>query len=145
MPALSEPFVSSESLINWTGEVVCGAMSLDFLHWKKKLMDLRENFDPQGFESFVGSLESGGHLKKIEGERLSLSAVLTDAPVIVSQGPVKGRMTWKIEMPILVSYQSSVGISATQKLLAEVMVERVPPTQNPKGIKIRQLVLSKVV
>jgi intracellular multiplication protein IcmL len=119
-------------------------MALDFLHWKKKLMELRENFDPQGFASFVDSLETGGYFKRIEAERLSLSAVMTDAPVIVSQGPIKGKMTWKVEMPILVSYQSSAGISATQKLLAQVVVERVSPSQNPKGVAIRQLILSRI-
>jgi hypothetical protein len=39
-------------------------MALDFLHWKKKLMDLRENFDTQGFASFVDFLETGGHFKE---------------------------------------------------------------------------------
>jgi intracellular multiplication protein IcmL len=144
MGSLSEPFITSEGLINWAGEVVCGSLSLDFLHWKKKLMDLRGDFDPEGFESFVGSLESGGHIKKIEEERLSLSAVMTDAPVIVSQGVERGRMTWKIEMPLMISYQSSIGISATQKLLGEIVVERVKPSQNPKGVAIRQVVLSRI-
>jgi intracellular multiplication protein IcmL len=144
MNSLEEPFLSSEGLLNWTGEVVTGALSLDFLHWKKKLMSLRNNFDPKGFESFVESLESGGHIKKIEEERLSLSAVMTDAPVIVSQGLKRGRMTWRIEMPLILSYQSSSGISATQKLLGEIVAERVRPSENPKGVVIRQVVLTKM-
>jgi intracellular multiplication protein IcmL len=144
MSSLTEPYISSEGLIDWTGEVVCGALSLDFLHWKKKLMDLRSNFDPKGFQSFLESLETGGHIKKIQEERLSLSTVMTDAPVIVSQGLYGGRMTWKIEMPLIISYQSSTGISATQKLLGEILVQRVPPSQNPKGVVIRQVVLSKL-
>jgi intracellular multiplication protein IcmL len=144
MNSLEEPFLSSEGLLNWTGEVVTGALSLDFLHWKKKLMSLRNNFDPIGFESFVESLESGGHVKKIEEERLSLSAVMTDAPVIISQGLKRGRMTWQIEMPLIISYQSSTGISATQKLLGEIVVERVRPSENPKGVVIRQVVLTRM-
>jgi intracellular multiplication protein IcmL len=53
-------------------------------------------------------------------------------------------MTWKVEMPLIVSYQSSAGIVLTQKLLAEVWVERVDSSQNPEGIVISSLSLGKL-
>jgi intracellular multiplication protein IcmL len=144
LQALTEPTLTPQALLNWTADVVCGTLSLDFLHWKRKLMDMRGNFDPDGFASLVGSLEEGGHLEKIKRERLSLSAGLSEAPVIVSQGTVGGRMTWKVEMPLVISYQSSAGVVATQRVLAEVWVERVPASQNPRGVQVRQLVLGKL-
>jgi intracellular multiplication protein IcmL len=144
MESLEEPYINSQGLLNWVGDVITRAMSLDFLQWKRKLMDLRSEFDSQGYQSFVKSLETGGHIEKIVTERLNLSTVLSEAPVIVSQGVLKGKMTWKIEMPIIVTYQSSNGVEATQKLLAEIIVERVNPAVNPKGVVIRQLILGKV-
>jgi intracellular multiplication protein IcmL len=143
MRALTEPQVSSQALLNWTSETVTKTLSLDFLYWKKKLMEVRGSYDPDGFRTLVNSLEDGGHLEKIRLERLSLSAVPSDAPVIVSQGIKNGRMTWKVELPLIISYQSSAGIAATQRLLAEVWVERVTSSANPLGIVIRQLVLGK--
>jgi intracellular multiplication protein IcmL len=144
MQALTEPYVSSQALLNWTSEVVSKTLSLDFLYWKKKLMEVRGSYEPDGFRTLVNSLENGGHLEKIRLERLSLSAVPSDAPVIVSQGIRGGKMTWKVEMPMIISYQSSAGIAATQHILAEVWVERVSSSVNPEGIVIRQLVLGKV-
>jgi intracellular multiplication protein IcmL len=143
MAPVSEPFVSPQALLNWAGETVTRAMSLDFLHWRRKLGDVRPDFDPEGFASFVNALTEGGHISKIVSERLNLSAVMEGAPVIVSQGVERGRMTWRIEMPVVVSYQTSSGVAATQRLLAEVTAQRVPPSQNPRGVVIRQVILSR--
>jgi intracellular multiplication protein IcmL len=143
MPPLSEPAISDQALLNWTSQAVTSALSLDFLHWRQKLMETRKNFDSKGFESFVRSLEAEGHLKKIQSERLVLSCVTAEAPVIISSAIVNGKMSWKLEMPVIISYQSSTGVNATQRLLAELLLERTETYRNPRGVVIKQLVLSK--
>jgi intracellular multiplication protein IcmL len=143
LPALSEPILSGPALANWAGQAVIEALSLDFLDYRKKLMEASHNFTPPAFQSFLASLEKGGHLKKIESERLNLACALTDAPVIARSGLERGVMTWKIEMPVVLSFQDSKGILTRQSLLAELLVERVHPSRNPRGLAIRQLVLSK--
>jgi intracellular multiplication protein IcmL len=143
MPPLSAPVVSDQALINWATETVTSALSLDFLQWRQKLMQVRQDFDPRGFESFVRSLQETGNLKKIEDERLSLSCVVTEASVITSSGVVAGVASWRLEIPVLISYQSSKGTVATQRLLAQVMVQRAETTVNPRGLMIKQIVLVK--
>jgi intracellular multiplication protein IcmL len=143
MPPLSEPVVESKSLTNWAGDVVIRALSLNFLTWRQTLSDLRGEFDPGGFESFMSSLKSGGHLEKIEKERLSLSALISGAPVVTMSAVKGGVMTWKMEMPLVLSYESSTGVVASQKLLAEVVVQRTETSRNPRGVVIRQIVLTK--
>jgi intracellular multiplication protein IcmL len=143
MPPLSEPVIENRSLGNWAGDVVVRALSLNFLTWRQTLSDLRGEFDPTGFESFLDSLKNGGHLDKIEKERLSLSSLISGAPVITGSGLRGGVMTWKLEMPLVLSYESSAGVVASQKLLAEVVVQRTKPSLNPKGVVIRQIVLTK--
>jgi intracellular multiplication protein IcmL len=140
---LDEPAIRPQALLNWTAEVVTGAMSLDFLHWRRQLNDGRGDFDPEGVASFVKSLGDGGHISRIESQRLSLSAVPDGAPVVVKQGVEGGRMTWKVEMPVVVSYQTSSGVAAVQRLLAEVSVGWVDPSVNPKGVAVRQLILAR--
>jgi intracellular multiplication protein IcmL len=142
MPPLSEPAIESRSLGNWAGDVVVRALSLNFLTWRQTLSDLRGEFDPAGFESFLGSLKEGGHLEKIEKERLSLSSLISGAPVVTGSGLRGGVMTWRLEMPLTLSYESSSGVVASQRLLAEVVVERVKPSLNPKGVVIKQIVLT---
>jgi intracellular multiplication protein IcmL len=143
MVPLSEPSLSDQALLNWTSQAVTSALSLDFLHWRQKLSEIRPNFDSKGFESYVRSLETEGHLKKIQTERLILSCVPVQAPIITNSAVVAGVMSWKVQMPILLSYQSSAGVSATQKLLAEIFLERIETHINPRGVIIKQLVFTK--
>jgi intracellular multiplication protein IcmL len=145
MPPLSEPLIESHTLTNWVGDVVVRALSLNFLNWRRTLTDLRAEFDPAGFESFLESLKSGGHLEKIEKERLSLSIQISGAPVVTSNEVKAGVMAWKLEMPLVLSYESSTGVVASQKLLAEVVVQRTKTSLNPRGVVIRQIVLTKAL
>jgi intracellular multiplication protein IcmL len=140
---LNEPYISAPTLIDWTSQTVTSALSLDFLHWRRKLMAVKENFSENGFNSFVNSLKNGGHIKKIESDRLNLSCALTGAPVIVNTKMIGSRLTWKLELPVLVSYQSSNGVVASQNLIALVTVQRADTTQKIKGVEIKQIVLSK--
>jgi intracellular multiplication protein IcmL len=143
MSPLSEPSIESRSLSDWAGDVVVRSLSLNFLTWRQTLSDLRDEFDPAGFESFLESLKSGGHLEKIEKERLSLSSIISGAPVITQAGVKAGVMTWKLEMPMVLSYESSSGVVASQRLIAEVFVQRTNANLNPRGVVIRQIVLAK--
>jgi intracellular multiplication protein IcmL len=143
MPPLSEPVVESRSLSNWAGDVLVRALSLNFLTWRQTLSDLRSDFEPAGFESFIESLKSGGHLEKIEKERLSLSALISGAPVVTKSFVRDGVMNWHMEMPLVLSYESSTGVVASQKLLAEMVIQRTQTSLNPRGVVIRQIVLSK--
>lgn len=118
-------------------------MSLDFLEWRKKLDNMRDNFDDAAYKSFLDSLQSSGILEMIKEKRLSASAIVTEAPVIIASGVVSGIATWRIEFPIIVSYESSQGVESTQHLLATVLVRRASTAKTPRGVVIQQVVLKR--
>ena len=121
---LDKPLLTQQGLLNWVTETICNAVSLDFLEWREKLSNTRENFEDAAFKSFLASLESSGILDMIQEKRLSVSAVVTRAPVISASGLVGGKSTWKVEFPLVVSYESSQGVESTQRLMATVLVCR---------------------
>ena len=82
-------------------------------------------------------------LDMIKEKRLSVSAVATRAPVIIASGLVGGKATWKIEFPLIVSYESSQGVESTQHLMATVLVCRAPTVTTPRGVVIQQVVLKR--
>ena len=139
---LEEPTLTQGGLLNWTAETVVDTVTLDFKNFRKSLMAQRPNFTDAAFEQLVGALKSSGMLELVEKKRLVSSATLERAAVITG-GPavVDGRLTWKIEFPIVLSLESSRGVENTQKMLATVLVQRVPTTEHPRGIKINQLIL----
>ena len=81
----------------------------------------------------------------IQEKRLSVSAVVTKAPVIIASGLIEGRATWKVEFPIVISYESSQGVESTQKLMATVLVRRAATVTTPRGVVIQQVVLKRDV
>ncbi|MBQ9407137.1 MAG: DotI/IcmL/TraM family protein [Desulfovibrio sp.] len=143
MVPLDKPVLTQQGLLNWATETVTNAVSLDFLEWRKKLTAAREHFSEPAFKSFLSSLESSGILGMIQDKRLSASAVVTQAPVIVASGMIDGKASWKIEFPIIISYESSQGVESTQKLLAVVLARRASTVRSPRGVVIEQVVLKR--
>jgi len=143
MVPLDQPLLTQEGLLTWASNAITGAMSLNFLEWREKLESIRPHFEDEAFKSFLASLKSSGILEMIQEKRLSASAVATRAPVIIASGLVGGRATWKIEFPLIVSYESSQGVESTQKLLATVLVCRASTAKTPRGVVIQQVVLKR--
>lgn len=143
MVPLDQPLLTQEGLLTWASNAITGAMSLNFLEWREKLESIRAHFEDDAFKSFLASLQSSGVLDMIRDKRLSASAVATRAPVIIASGLVGGKATWKIEFPLIVSYESSQGVESTQKLLATVLVCRASTAKTPRGVVIQQVVLKR--
>jgi intracellular multiplication protein IcmL len=140
---LDKPVLTQQGLLNWVTETISNAVSLDFLEWREKLTRSREHFEEAAFASFVESLNSSGVLDMIRDKRLSVSASVTRAPVIIASGLVGGKSTWKIEFPLVVSYESSQGVESTQNLMATVLVCRASTVTSPRGVVIQQVVLKR--
>lgn len=140
---LDQPVLTQEGLLTWASNAITGAMSLNFLEWREKLESLRGNFDDEAFKSFLASLNSSGVLEMIREKRLSASAIATRAPVIIASGLVDGTATWRIEFPLIVSYESSQGVESTQKLIATVLVRRASTVKTPRGVVLQQIVLKR--
>jgi intracellular multiplication protein IcmL len=67
--------------------------------------------------------------------------VVSDTPVISNQGEIPGKgYVWRIQMPFLVTYQSSEGTSK-KSYMVSVTIVKVPTWKNPAGIGIDQFVM----
>ena len=143
MVPLDQPLLTQNGLLTWVSDTITGAMSLNFLEWREKLESIRPHFDDAAYKSFLASLQSSGVLDMMRAKRLSASAVATRAPVIIASGLVGGKATWKVEFPLIVSYESSQGVESTQKLLATVLVCRASTAKTPRGVVIQQVVLKR--
>ncbi len=140
---LDKPVLTEQGLINWTADVVTSSISLDFLDWREKLQSVRANYSKEAFNSFTKSMSDAGILQMIQEKRLNLSSVVKQAPVITNSGIINGAMSWKIEFPILLSYESSQGVELTQELFAEIIVSRASTVSTPRGLVLKQVVLKR--
>lgn len=136
---LSEPYISKQGLLDWTAESVSKTLALDFAHYREQLNEVMPDYTPDGYKQVVAQLEDSGTLKMIKTQRVVTSAIPTAAPVIVAAGVLNGVYAWKIQFPLVVSYETSGNSSNRQSLVATVTVTRVPTVYNPRGVAIAQL------
>ena len=141
MQPLSKPAISQSGLFNWTTRTVTETFSLDFVHWRDQLMEVKPDYTEDAFGQLIGSLRDSGNLDMIKKKKLVLSSTVQRSPVVKAKGVVEGRMTWKLEFPVQFAYESSERVVSSQNLMCNVMVRRVPTTDHPRGIKIAQIVM----
>jgi intracellular multiplication protein IcmL len=136
---LDKPTLSQGGLLNWAAGAVTDTLSLDFLDWRKDLMSVKQNYFQDAFDGVITSLKSSGILTLVKDKRLNIQTLIESAPVITAEGLMRGVVSWKIEFPILLSYESSRGVEKTQHLIVSMLVQRVSTLEHPRGVKIKQL------
>lgn len=136
-----QPHISQEKLINWVTETVCRTFTLDFLNYRQTLMDVRPNYSKGAYKSMLNALEDSGNLDMITSKRLVSRATLSGTAVVTKEGVVKGHRMWKLELPMIISYESSNGIEANQNVLGSVIVRREDEREVPRGVLIYQVIL----
>ena len=77
---------------------------------------------------------------KIIKDTLIVSAVATGTAVILQEGPLRDVYTWRIQVPLLITYQGASTSSTQKEIAVSLLVTRVPTDQAPKGIGIAQVV-----
>lgn len=139
---LSSPVTVSMGLENWAADTITRALSLDYLNWKRQLKDIRPRFTDAGWTSFLKALKRARLVEILTKRRLIMHTSLDGAAAITAtlKGPVLG---WEIEVPVLVSLESTEGVVATYRWRATVTVRRVDQRTNPHGIAVHQVIISQ--
>ncbi|HVV69309.1 MAG TPA: type IVB secretion system apparatus protein IcmL/DotI [Gammaproteobacteria bacterium] len=135
MYPLSEPAISTSELLQWAATAATAANTYNFVNYRKELQAASEYFTPTGWKEYQDALKASRNLETVTSKKLTVNAVATGAPIIVDQGVVNGRYKWKIQMPILVTYESS-STNISQPSLVTMLVSRVSTLDTPKGIAI---------
>lgn len=137
---LENPIQSKEQVLSWTADSLAIAFSLSFGNYQQQLSDARYLFTESGWAGFQEALARNGMLETIIGQKLVTSAVPSGAPVIVASGVVEdGRYAWRIEMPMVITYNSASSQSS-DNILLEAVIQRVGETENPRGLAIGQII-----
>lgn len=135
--ALSRPAMEDRRVVSWATDVVISAYSYDFVNWRKVLFGLSRDFTKEGFSSFIRSLKVSGNLDLVLKNRMVTSAVPTSAGVVVAKGMLAGVYAWKIQVPVLVTYQAARS-SVSQNLVVTLLVVRRSVLSHPKGLAVSQ-------
>lgn len=137
---LSEPNVTPSSLLKWVTQAVTSIYTLDFYNYNENLESAKQYFTIEGHENYLKALNASGSLNKIINDKLVESAVAIDTAVILQEGIMNNVYSWKIQLPLLLTYQGASTSSTQKTIVVNVLVTRVPTDLAPKGIGIAQIV-----
>lgn len=139
MVALNEPNLSTPALMSWAAQASTEVMTFGFHDYRRRLQEASRNFTRIGWASFTSALERSRIIEMVEANQQVVTAAPASAPILVSEGLVRGRYQWQVELPIVVSYQAG-SLSRADNLLLTLLIVRVPKLESPNGVGIEQWV-----
>lgn len=137
MVALNEPNLSTPALMSWSAQAATEVMTFGFHDYRRRLQEASRNFTRVGWASFTTALEKSRIIEMVEHNQQVVTAAPASAPVLISEGLVKGRYQWQVDLPIVVSYQAGSATRA-DNLLLTLLIVRVPKLESPNGVGIEQ-------
>lgn len=139
MTPLNQPNMSDHAVLQWTSKAITSLYSYDFQNYRESFQNDKQYFTDQGWRAFLNGLKQSGNLKTVKKQKLTVQAVPESAPVVVRKGVHNGIYSWRIQMPIVVTYRS-LNQEYTQHLLVTVLVQRLSTLSSKHGIGIAQIV-----
>jgi len=138
--ALNEPNQSDSAVLQWANQAAIAAFTYNFVNYRTELQAASGFFTADGWSQFLNALQDSNNLDAVKAKKLVVSAVATRAPIILQKGVLNNRFSWRVQMPILVTYQSASEFSQ-QNNVVTMLITRVSTLNSPRGIGIAQFVV----
>jgi len=143
MYPLSDPLYTDAALTSWAAQTAVTIFNLDFLHWREQLAASRSLFTKQAYLGFRRSLKDEGHLRILSQYRALMHGIISGMAVIVAKGMLDHRLTWEVEVPFQLAYETSERVLSRQSFLIIMRIQRVSTAEYVKGIAISQLIVAE--
>ena len=137
---LNEPNQSDSAVLQWANQAAIAAFTYNFVNYRTELQASSGFFTAEGWDQFLTALQQSNNLDAVKAKKLIVSAVATRAPIILQKGILNGKYAWRVQMPILVTYQSASEFSQ-QNNVVTMLITRINPLNSPRGIGISQFVV----
>ncbi len=137
---LDEPNQSDSAVLQWANQAAIAAFTYNFVNYRDELQASSGFFTADGWDQFLNALQSSNNLDAVKAKKLIVSAVATRAPIILQKGVLNGSFSWRVQMPILVTYQSASEFTQ-QNNVVTMLITRVSTLNSPRGIGISQFVV----
>ncbi|MES2142312.1 MAG: type IVB secretion system apparatus protein IcmL/DotI [Pseudomonadota bacterium] len=135
------PNLSNSAVLEWANTAAAATYSYNFVNYRQALQQAADYFTPEGKQMFFNAIKSSNNLTAVIAKKLIVSTVATGVPVVLEQGVMLGRYTWKVQIPMLITFQSASQFSQ-QSVTVTMVIVRVSPLESPRGIGIAQFIVS---
>lgn len=133
----TQPVVNNATILNWVSKNVPNIYALDFVNYRQELNHVEQYFTAQGWSQFQTAF--AGQLDNVRNEKLVMSAVPSDVPVVTGSGVFSGVYKWQVQVPMVISLQKGNTIT-TQHVLLTIVVDRVNNVTSHQILGISQII-----
>jgi intracellular multiplication protein IcmL len=145
MAPLVSPIINRQALLNWAAEAASSAYTYDQANYQSQIQaTIDRYFTAGGGDSFRQALQQSGVLNQLVREQLQVSAVVQEQPVILATGRLLGRYVWKIQLPLLVTYQTA-SERQQYRFIVTMLVVQVPTWKSANAIGIDQIGVKRAI
>ncbi len=141
LTAMDKPSQSDPLVLEWASIAATSAYSYDFLNYDKQLLESSKFFTSEGWEQFLNALQQSHTIETVKAKKVIMSAVVTGKPTLMRKGLLNGVYAWRIQMQILVTYQSA-SETPMQSYVVTMLIIRIPTLNTPSGIGISQIIVA---
>lgn len=138
--ALNKPNQSDSAVLQWANQAAIATFTYNFVNFRQELQAASEFFTPRGWKQFLNALRDSNNLDAVKAKKLIVSAVATRAPIVLRKGLLGGRYSWRVQMPILVTYQSASEFNQETNVVT-MLITRISSLNSPRGIGIEQMIV----
>lgn len=138
LTALNEPNQSDYAIYQWANQAAIASFSYNFVNYREELTAASIYYTDDGWQQFMEQLQQSGNLDAVKAKKLIISAVATSAPTILQKGILNGTYSWRVQIPLLVTYQGASGLTP-QNFVLTLLVTRISTLESPRGIGISQV------
>ena len=133
--SIDQPVVSSAELFQWATISAITLNTYNFVNWRQVFQEASANFTPEGWKEFLNAFLISKTLDTVIERKLSVSAVAINAPVIKQKGMLNGVYKWKVQLPLLLTYESA-SKTTFQPVLVTMLITRTASADIFRGIAI---------
>ncbi len=133
--ALDQKGISDTALLNWVNALVIDAFSFNYSNVQKQEAKLATYFSAAAMKVYLELLATDQDLSTIAANRFIVSIVPKAAPEIIVAKAFRDRFAWQIQVPARINFNNAL-MTASQDVVLNFLVWRVPETESPLGITI---------
>lgn len=140
---IDEPNQSDQEVLEWAKKAAMAAFTYNYTNYRQEFQSSSDFFSPWGWHQFLTALKDSNNLDAVKAKKMLVTAQLgvNRKYEIEKQGLIKGHYAWRVKIPLIVTYQSSVAFTQ-ENTLVTMLILRFSTLNSPAGIGIEQFVVA---
>lgn len=133
--ALDQKGISDPALLTWVNAMVIDAFSFNYSNTYKQEAKLAPYFSAAAMKVYLDLLATDQDFSSIAANKFVVSIIPKAAPEIIVAKAFRDRFAWQIRVPARIRFTNAL-MTASQDVVLDFLVWRVPETESPLGITI---------